>query len=204
MFSTAGNRDAALTMSCRPTTILTFLFNFLNRHQRQRAPLLNYGNGAVECNKRILSLVLRSRNIRRICWKTLNSYSQGATLNSQTDPYSPEGQLCKKHSPVWVFLQHLIDADTEGLVIVTFMDEIFVYPKLSSSDCLALWDTWQVKTEFSVMSSHWQELLIVLHWKKRGKRETLRINSKRIRQRCRYTQMIVWCESGLCGRLAHL
>lgn len=188
-------------MSCRPTTLLTFLFNFLKRHQRQRAPLLNYGNGVVECNKSPGEFVLRSSNIRRICWETLQP---GSHLDSQTHPYGPEGHLCKKHSPVWVFLQHLIDADTEGLIIVTFMDEIFVYPKLGSSDCLALRDTWQVKTEFSVMSSHWQELLIVLHWKKRGKREALRIKSKRVRQRCRYRQMIVWCESGLCGRLAHL
>lgn len=51
MRSTAGNRGAALTMRCRPTTILTFLFNLLNTHQRLRAPLLNYGSGAVECNK---------------------------------------------------------------------------------------------------------------------------------------------------------
>lgn len=85
-----------------------------------------------------------------------------------------EGRLCRKHSPVRVFLQDLIDADAEGLVIVTFVDEIFVYPKLGSSHCLPLWDTRQVKTELSVMPSNWQELLIVLHWKKkkreRGKR----------------------------------
>ncbi len=39
-----------------------------------------------------------------------------------------------------MFLQHLVDADAESLIIVTFVDEVFVYPKLSSGDGLALWD----------------------------------------------------------------
>lgn len=86
--------------------------------------------------------------------------------------------FAKKHSPVRVFLQHLIDTDTEGFIVVAFMDEIFVYPKLRSGDRLALWDTWQVKTEFSVMSSHWQELFIVLHWNERIRRGNIRDKKK--------------------------
>lgn len=44
------------------------------------------------------------------------------------------------YSPIRVFLQHLVDADAKGLIIVTFMDEVFIYTKLGSSDCLTLWD----------------------------------------------------------------
>lgn len=102
----------------------------------------------------------------KICWETLNSYSQTASLNLQTHP-----RLLRIHSPVRVLLQHLVDADSEGFVIVAFVDEIFVYPKLGSSHCFALRDTWQVKTKFSVMPSHWQELFIVLHWNKKEERK---------------------------------
>lgn len=66
-------------------------------------------------------------------------------------------------SPVRVFLQHLVDADAEGLVIEALVDEIFIYPELGGSDRLALWDPRQVKSELFVMPPHRQELLIVLH-----------------------------------------
>lgn len=85
------------------------------------------------------------------------------TIRQQTHLFALIKSAAKIHSPVRVFLQHLIDADAEGFVVVAFMDEIFVYSKLGSSDRLALWDTGQVETEFSVMPSHWQELCIVLH-----------------------------------------
>lgn len=90
---------------------------------------------------RNLSLVLRRANISRICSETLNSYNQAAALHLQTNPHSPDEGSSEIHSPVRMFLQHLIDTDAEGFIIVAFMDEIFVYPKLSSSDRLALWDT---------------------------------------------------------------
>lgn len=44
------------------------------------------------------------------------------------------------YSPIRVFLQHLVDADAESLIIVTFVDEVFIYTKLSSSDGLTLRD----------------------------------------------------------------
>lgn len=141
----------------------------------------------------------------RKCKQNLNSYSQAAALNLQTHPYGSNEELFKIHSPVGVFLQHLVDTDTEGFVIVAFMDKIFVYPKLGGSDCLALWDTWQVETKFSVMPSHWQELFVVLHCNETEKngsvREKTKTKTKGSNRRCRYTQTILWCESGSCRRL---
>lgn len=64
-----------------------------------------------------------------------------APLNLQTHPHGSDERLLKMHSPVRMFLQHLVDTYTEGFIIVAFVDEIFVYPKLCSSDRLALWDT---------------------------------------------------------------
>lgn len=66
-------------------------------------------------------------------------------------------------SPVRVLLQHLVDADAEGLVIEALVDEILIYPELGGGDRLALWDPRQVKSELFVMPPHRQELLIVLH-----------------------------------------
>lgn len=62
-----------------------------------------------------------------------------------------------------MFLQHLVDADAEGLVIEALVDEIFIYPELGGGDRLALRDPRQVKSELFVMPPHRQELLIVLH-----------------------------------------
>lgn len=43
-------------------------------------------------------------------------------------------------SPVRVLLQHLVDADAKGLIIETFVDEVFIYSKLRSGDRLPLRD----------------------------------------------------------------
>lgn len=74
------------------------------------------------------------------------------------------------HSPVRVFLQHLVDADAEGLVVIALVDEVFINPKLCSSDRLTLWDPWQVKSELFMMPSHWEELFVMLHCKTQIKR----------------------------------
>lgn len=76
-------------------------------------------------------------------------------------------------SPVRVFLQHLVHADAEGLVIEALEDEIFIYPELGSSDGLALWDPRQVESELSVMPPHWQELLIVFHYEENRQKRVL-------------------------------
>lgn len=73
----------------------------------------------------------------------------------------PEHQ--RAPSPVRVFLQHLVDADAEGLVIEALVDEVFINPELGGGHRLALWDPRQVKSELFVMPPHRQELLIVLH-----------------------------------------
>lgn len=62
-----------------------------------------------------------------------------------------------------MFLQHLVDADAERLVVVTFVNEVLVDAELGRSDRLALRDPGEVESELPVMAAHWEEFLVVLH-----------------------------------------
>lgn len=65
--------------------------------------------------------------------------------------------------PVWMFFQHLVDAYTESLIVEAFCNEIFVDPELRSRHRLTLRNLGEVKSEFSVMATHRQKLLIVFN-----------------------------------------
>ncbi len=64
--------------------------------------------------------------------------------------------------PVWSLLQDLVDADPECLVLVAFLDEIFINPKLCRCDGLSLWNTGKVKSKFSSVLLV-QEILILVN-----------------------------------------
>lgn len=46
-------------------------------------------------------------------------------------------------------MQHLVDTDSVGFVLVSFLDEVFINPKLCCCDGFSLWDTRKVKPKFS-------------------------------------------------------
>ncbi len=65
--------------------------------------------------------------------------------------------------PVWMFFQHLVDADAEGLIIKAFWNKVLVDAELCSSHRFTLRNLGQVKSEFSVMAPHRQKLLIMFN-----------------------------------------
>lgn len=72
--------------------------------------------------------------------------------------------------PVRRLLQDLVDTDSESLVLVVFLDELFINPKLCCCDSLSLWDTGKVKSKFSSVLLV-QKVLILINYKENTKRE---------------------------------
>lgn len=76
-----------------------------------------------------------------------------------------------------MFLQHLVDADKEGLVFKASHNAVLVDPKLSGCDGLALRNLRQIKFEFLVVPLVRRELLVILNcrWEKerKGKKGTM-------------------------------
>lgn len=70
-----------------------------------------------------------------------------------------------------MFLQHLVDADKEGLVFKASHNAVLVDPKLSGCDGLALRNLRQIKFEFLVVPLVRRELLVILNcrWEKERK-----------------------------------
>lgn len=66
--------------------------------------------------------------------------------------------------PVGRLLQDLVDTDPESLVLVAFLDELFINPKLCCCDGLSLWDTGKVKSKFSSVLLV-QKVLILVNYK---------------------------------------
>lgn len=62
-----------------------------------------------------------------------------------------------------MFLQNLVDADLEGLVVKPLSNIILIDPEFSCGHGFALWDFGEIEPEFPVVTSPMKELLIVLH-----------------------------------------
>lgn len=65
--------------------------------------------------------------------------------------------------PVWMFLQHLVDADKEGLVFKALHHAVLVDPKLSGCDSLALRNLRQIELELLVVPLVGCEFLVILN-----------------------------------------
>lgn len=66
--------------------------------------------------------------------------------------------------PVGGLLQDLVDTDSESLILVAFLDELFINPKLCCCDGLSLWDTGKVKSKLSSVLLV-QKVLILINYK---------------------------------------
>lgn len=71
--------------------------------------------------------------------------------------------------PVWMFLQHLVDADKERLVFKALHNAVLVDPKLGSCDSLALRNLRQIEFELLVVLLVRGELLVILNCRRKRK-----------------------------------
>lgn len=70
-----------------------------------------------------------------------------------------------------MFLQHLVDADKEGLVFKAPHNTVLVDPKLSGCDGLALRNLRQIKFELLVVPLVRRELLVILNCRREKERK---------------------------------
>lgn len=76
----------------------------------------------------------------------VRDWSMGADENEEEEKQSENVkentvfQHMVRPPPVGVFLQHLVDADAERLVVITFVDKVFINTKLRRGHGFALRD----------------------------------------------------------------
>lgn len=74
-------------------------------------------------------------------------------------------QAPAQHPPAQVLLQHLVNADPEGLVVEALPDVVLVDAELRGGHRFAFRDLGQVKPELPVVVAWVEKLFVVFHWK---------------------------------------
>lgn len=71
--------------------------------------------------------------------------------------------------PVWRLLHHLVETESEGLVLKALLDKVLVDPELGRRDELALRDAREVEAELPPVLL--VEIFVTIHcWKERGRK----------------------------------